>query len=373
VTLVVDEPGDAPRIHLLVIGVGSYRHLPGGADPMRHDTLGLRQLSGPPLSALAFTEFVVSRLRHPTARIGTVELLLSPAQSWAGRQGPTPIELPNSANVVTAFEAWYERCEADPDGVALFYFCGHGVQRGTPLLLAEDFGRSRLSMLENAIDILATFYGMAACPIRTQYFFIDACREIPQQLLGRLNGTPRVLIDREVFGEDRDCGLLFATSGGHRAYGVRGTATRFTEALIKAWEGLGGRQDSNRWVVEFGGLQYAVTALLQRDDPKAPSQRPQSYGLAGNAVLQVCPGPPVVPLRVACRPPGALQAGDATASLARLGSRDLEPLLRSEEGWLAELPADVYQLDVDVTPPYHPASQRITAWPPYCDVEVPLT
>jgi hypothetical protein len=314
------------------------------------------------------------RLRHPSARLSTVELLLSPAQAWERQGLSTTVDVPNLANVVRAFESWYDRCDRDPDSVGLFYFCGHGVQREAPLLLVEDFGRSRLSMLENAVDILPTFYGMAACAARTQYFFVDACREVPHQLLGRLNGSARVLTDQEVLGEDRDCALLFATSGGHKAYGIPQQPTRFTAALIRAWDGLGARQDVNRWVVDFGGLQRAVTALLRRDDPAAPRQQPQSFGTSGDAVLQLCPEPPVVPLRVACLPSEALRSPGVTARLARLGSSAAMALTPSASGWQAELPAGVYQLDVGIQPPYRPpAPEEIAAWPPYCDLEISVT
>jgi hypothetical protein len=346
---------------------------------VRHDTLGLRQLSGPPKSALAFVDFVTSRLRHPAALPGTVELLLSPAQEYQYAGRGVAVDAPNLANVAKAFEDWYDRCDSHPDNVALFYFCGHGVEREAPLLLLEDFGQSRLSMLANAIDILPTFNGMATCLARTQYFFVDACREVPQQLLERLGGSARVLKDPEVVGDDRDCGLLMATSGGQKAYGLAGRPTRFTNALIRALDGLGGRLDGNRWVVDYAGLQRAITVLLRRDDPTAPRQRPQSFGAAGDAVLQLCAKPPVVPLRVSCLPPDALLSAGVSALLAPIVALSsvvapVAPVV-AEGGWEAEVPADFYLLTIDVDPgsPYRSASERIAAWPPYCDLEISLT
>ena len=366
-TLVVDARVDGPRIHVLAVGVGGYRYLPGGAghDSSR-ETLGLRQLSGPPLSARAFVEFVTRRLRHPVAALATVELLLSPAQDWAG----TPVDVPDTAHVVSAFDAWYARCDRSEDDVGLFFFCGHGVERESPFLLLEDFAADRKRLLDNAVDISLTVRGMSACAAGTQYFFVDACRDVPHALLERLNGTARVLVDLPPGGENRDCALLLATSGGNKAYGARGRPTRFTEALIGAWGGLGARQDGASWVVEFGGLQSAVTSLLRRTDPAAPRQLPQSFYVAGNAALHVCDEPPTVSISLSCRPPSALADPGLTASLTSFDSPDPLSLVAEGSGWRAEVPADLYRFEVVPQPPYRSGVQRIPAWPPFCDLPV---
>src|SRR5512132_2850689 len=205
-TLVVDRQVDGPQVHMLAIGVGAYRHLPGGAARVNHDTLGLKQLSGPPRAAAHFVDWVVGRMRHPTARLATVELLVSPAQPYTppepGSQ-PVDLELPSMANVAAAFERWYERCDRSADNVAVFWFCGHGVERESQFLLLEDFGRSELSLLENAVDIGTTYLGMARCKATAQYFFVDACREIPFQLLQMLSGYARVLVSPQLVGDNR--------------------------------------------------------------------------------------------------------------------------------------------------------------------------
>ncbi|MCA2218034.1 caspase family protein [Jidongwangia harbinensis] len=371
-TLVIDAGRDGPRVHLLAIGVGAYRHLPGGADPVPHDTFGLRQLTGPPHAAMAFTDFVVSGLNHPGARLGTVEVLLSPpAEHVDPVEGEIRVGVPNLANTIAAFEAWYERCDSHEGNVALFYFCGHGVQKESPYLLLEDFGQSRLAMMRNSVDIMATYTGMAACQARSQYFFVDACREIPQQFLENLGGAGHVLKDPEVVSDDRDGALLFGASGGHKAYGRPGQATRFTEALIRSLEGLGARPDNGRWVVDFPGLQRAVTTVLRLGDPAAPVQRPQSFGAVGDGIVQVCAQPPYVPLRVSCWPPEAVGRPGTTVLLESL-SQAAEPVTPTarDGGWDADVRADMYRLAVQAGPPYRGAVAQVGAWPPWATAEV---
>jgi hypothetical protein len=368
-TLVVKREVDGPAVHVLAIGVGAYRHLPGGAEPVSHDTLGLRQLSGPPRAAAHFVDWVVGRMRHPTARLATVEMLVSPAQSYTAPEPggqPVDLELPSMANVAAAFERWYASCNSSSDNVAIFWFCGHGVERESQFLLLEDFGRSELSLLENAIDIAVTYLGMARCKATTQYFFIDACREIPFQLLQLLSGNARVLVTPQLVGDNRrDTALLFATSGGAKAYGRTDQPTRFTDALVRAMDGLGSRPDGNRWVVDFATLQRAVTVLLRVGEEGAPPQQPTLRG-AGTGELHLCSGPPIVPLAIACEPVAAIPGARVTLEplAATPGSPASAPLVGAQ-GWQFEVPADFYLFTVDFpNGGYRAMRERFAALPP---------
>ena len=368
-TLVLDRGVAGPGVHVLAIGVGAYRHLPGGTEPVPHGTFGLKQLTGPPLSALAFVEWVATRLNHPTVPLATVEVLLSPAQDVAVGGATTAVDVPDRESVTSAFERWYARCDAHPSGVALLYFCGHGIEKDSTYLLLEDFGESSLDTLGNAVDIRAMYQGMARCAARTQYVFVDACREVPFDLLQSVGGSATVLVTPQSVGADRESALLMATSGGHKAYGRPGQPTRFTAALRRALDGLGARANGTQWEINYLGLQSAVTSLLGRGDADAPAQRPQSYGAAGDGVIHVCTGPPEVPVTVACEPPAAAAELAATASLTPVGGAGQVPLAAATGGWASDVPAGFYDLAVEFAPgPYTSASARVLAFPPFCDV-----
>lgn len=399
-TLVVDRGRDGPRVHALVIGVGAYRHLKGGSDPVSHDTLGLRQLSGPPHSARAFADWVATSLHHPRAELGTIELLTSPGEPSgdvaAPDDAPTPddgaptpdadeptdtatpgplpstatVDVPSMAAVQAAFEDWYGRCDTHEDNVAVLFFCGHGVEKESLFLLLEDFGRSSLSLLENAVDIGQTYQGMARCRAREQYVFVDACREIPFQLLQLLSGNARVLVNPQAVGDQRrDTALVYATSGGAKAYGRPGRPTRFTEALLQALGGLGGRIDGSGWVVDLPNLQRAITQLLATGTDGAPVQTPSVRG-TGFGVLHRLAQAPVVPVRLACRPPAAVAFGTpALSPLAALpgavAGAPVPTLVPSATGWSADVPADVYLLSIDFADGgYAAAHKQVVALPP---------
>lgn len=141
-----DARRDEPAMHALVIGVGSYPYLPGGplADPREAFTFdGMRQLTSPPRSALAFARLLVD---GGTARwnvpAGSVDLLISSPDGDVppGLPEPAPRE-PTIDRIREAFAAWLARCATHPENVAVLYFCGHGLQAESQLLLAGDFNR----------------------------------------------------------------------------------------------------------------------------------------------------------------------------------------------------------------------------------------
>jgi hypothetical protein len=372
-TLVVERAAQGPAIHVLAIGVGAYRHLPGGSDPVTHDTLGLRQLSGPPRSVVAFVDWVVGHMRHPNASLGTVELLVSPDSTY-GEDGaaPTAVEPPSLANVSSAFERWYGRCDENPDNVAMLYFCGHGVERSSPVLLLEDFGASKLALLKNAFDVGDLYEAMARCGARSQYFFVDACREIPFQLLEMVKDDASTLLNRKLIGDSRqDAALVLGTSGGAKAYGRVDQVTRFTAALVRALDGLGGRPEGGGWAVTVASLHGAVTGLMKDAADGAPPQQPVLRGGTGATPLHLCSEPPLVPVAVACDPPAAVAS--ATVALTRFlvaGSSVPQPNA-GQTGWSFEVPADSYLFSITFPAGgYRPQEQPLVAWPPRLDTHV---
>lgn len=75
--LVHSVDGTGPATHAIVIGVGAYPHLIGGAGPLTNRNEGMAQLSSPPLSARALAEWLIESLHDPSKPLATVALLLS--------------------------------------------------------------------------------------------------------------------------------------------------------------------------------------------------------------------------------------------------------------------------------------------------------
>ncbi|WP_287040930.1 caspase family protein [Mycobacterium sp.] len=339
-TQIIETQSEGPQIHVLAIGVGAYRHLRDGSEPVDHDTLGLKQLTGPPHSVLAFVEWI-TRINHPTARLGTVELLVSPEIEYRRTGGSSiKVEAPSASNVEDAFERWYRRCDERKSNVAVFYFCGHGVELNSQFLLLEDFGKSNLALLKNSIDIGDLYAAMKQCQARAQYYFVDACRGIPAEFYGMLKGEADKLLQGELGIDPRtDSVLLFATSGGSKAYGKPNEPTLFTQALIRALDGLGSRNGGSGWVVNMSDVQRAITLLT-------PKQLPAVRHCKGVGELHILAHGPTVPVNIGCDPAAAVaEASIAVTSLRRPDATLPEPHTNSS-GWSYELPADLYRLEV---------------------------
>ncbi|MEM7711241.1 MAG: caspase family protein [Pseudomonadota bacterium] len=184
-SLFFDSQSNAPRTHALVIGVGGYPFLPGGATPTSGslEQVGrLNQLTSPPRSALAVAEFLKTKHAQWLPPVGSVDVLISRAPGDS-------VSIPNGVKadatidrIRESYGEWRVRCNSDENNLALFYFCGHGLQEDEQYLLAQDFGQDSLNPWLGAFAFESTMLAMHRCRARTQCFFIDACREITESM-----------------------------------------------------------------------------------------------------------------------------------------------------------------------------------------------
>jgi hypothetical protein len=357
-TLLLDAGNDGPRVHILGIAVGAYRHVPGGVDP-HPQTLVQDQLTSPVPSLEAFLTWCAQTMKHPTAKLGTIEALSAPTNiSVAGTQHA--VDLPNLDNVRTAFTAWYDRCNASNDNVAIFYFCGHGVEKDAQYLLLEDYAANPLSLLERSVDFDALCSGMARCAARSQYFFADACRAIPFDLLQYATGGGQVLIDPMLTGDPRtNLGILRATRFGKAAFALPSGPTLFTGALMRALGGLGSRPHGTRWQVTHSRVGEAVGFIL-RNQPR--EQQPTSGG-SGECVLHVLDKSPMVPVRVAwdpCQP-----SDQVSIDLQGHGPNATSYSDHADGPWSREVAADTYSVAIEFMNNAHgPVHDSMIAFPP---------
>jgi hypothetical protein len=385
-TLLLDRSEATPQTHVLAIGVGTYRHLRGGEDPLLADDIDLvGRLESPRPSAIAFTTWVMTKLRNPRAQLGSVELLVSPSAD-----GTTiPVDRPTIAAIKTAADDWVERCNQHPDNVAMFFFCGHGLGNVvTTLLLPEDFGASPRRPLERAIDFDLTYEAMGrCCKARTQCFFIDACRGRPE-LLRELQGSnaaplvePRVRSRLAV-----NAPILYSTSEGASAWALRGgQPTRYTRDLIRSLDGLGSYQLGSRWEVNTEGLRTAMLSLgSMPPDDGVPAQRVEAGGICGHpggsrlrggATLHVTDSPPLVPLAVTSLPEEALSYAALSLTPFPAGEDPLVVRAPAQGPWRVDVPASHYQLGTRFPGREHADrdDELLTIDPPVHDHQIDLT
>jgi hypothetical protein len=368
---------DKPRTHALVIGVGEYLHLPGGrlyeTRRAKH-TLGLKQLTSPPISAKEFAHWLIAYLKNRSAPLGSVELVLSPAVAWTPPNDmmPVPVEAAMFENIKKAFDRWDDRCNADPGNIGLFYFCGHGFQWPKIRLLASDFGADPKTPWENAIDIDTTWLAVKLDGrARAVCFFLDACRDVPFDPQQYPGFSSRALKDAEYTGRGvADLPVLVpAVFGGQAHAPPSGHVSYFTQALIRCLDGLGASSpyDGRIWKVNTDSLSWAMQTCMARtkvlDDQRGVCENrgPSSR----RTDLHELSGTPRVMTTIGYDPPAALEF--ANLSLISAAGRPVPPRLPSApEPWETEAEAGDYKAAATFPNKEYPdRSRSVRIGPPY--------
>jgi len=372
-TLMFDSQQPGPQTHVLIIGVGGYRHLAGHpvGPPMRDPYAfgGLGQLTSPPRSALELIDlFVSSDPGSWRAPLGTVDALISPHPADPEPRPGMHFAEPTMANIETAFDAWCERCDQYADNVAILYFCGHGIEGDEQYLLASDFGATEHRPWSNAIAIDSTIKGLWHNCAQTQCVFIDACREAPPVIgsMPRIDAPALAVYDRDKERHNVYDLVLKAVATTERAFASPSTAAYFTKALKRALEGAAAEEDdvSGEWLVTTASITAKIHDILAEEAPhRAPNPQPQP---GRPTMLRRPPEPPVVKVLVDCDP----AAANKEASMSCQSSDN--PGLKFERGnpepttWEVPVPAGYYTVTAGFRPEsgYHEARRSLLASPP---------
>ncbi|HEY8560154.1 MAG TPA: caspase family protein [Pyrinomonadaceae bacterium] len=259
-----------PATHAIVIGVGEYFYLPGGSrEPKTEFHGGLRQLSSPPESAKAITDWLLDEFHNPDKPLATVSLLVSeksgeyvyshPKLRKAVTTRPATFE-----NVKNAVRQWKNFGDRSEKNLILFFFCGHGVAKGLSgmTLLLSDYGESDDMPMEGAIDFEALHRGMAQCGASEQCYFIDACRMVSTIATETTTSGQTIIQDNQnrSFDSDWKTATFYSTLAGEAAYGRKGKPSFYTEALINGLRGMGSnnRNGDGVWRISTNDLSVAI-------------------------------------------------------------------------------------------------------------------
>jgi hypothetical protein len=307
------HPEECPQLHALIIGVGHYPKL-NAAKSAERQLPPLDDLHSPPVSAETLAHWLVD---HQTwldgVKLGTIELLVSRIPHATNRKsGRGSATL---AGIISAYDRWFKRCNANPNNIAVFYFCGHGLQKDNMLLLPADF--SERSPWAKAIDFDLTYRGMSTCAAKSQYFIIDACRQWTQVMLQDLH-TGGVPLGRHDVKQHklRTAPRLFATAVDLPAFGdTAGKPSRLTDALVACMEGKAAEKVNGRWHIKFQRLGSAVHTMLELGNRLLPEGEQQTADpqigecAAGDRPLLVLPkgAHPSALVEFACDPTEATE------------------------------------------------------------------
>jgi hypothetical protein len=378
---VFDRGIDGPRTHALVIGVGQYPYCAAGTDnsaagPAAALARRFTPVTSPPASALALARWLMAeQIDDEIAPLGSVEVLASSSgpTDLDTPTGPQAVEAPTHAAVRAGFERWYERCDAHPDNVALFFFSGHGCAKGgSQFLLLEDVGESPLRFFANSIDLDDLVDGMASCRARTQCYFVDACRNVPDELLTMSTIQTEPLIQSYLTAEFRDAPVVLSTARGDQAFGIPGGCTLFTLALMQALGGSAAEQPRHGcWEVTTDRLAPTIDRLLTWHGPSPQSTVVQ--GSFGRRPIRRLKGEPHVPFRLGCDPREALAAAELSL-IQPYPDRVARRRAPKPEIWEDGVLAAHYRMHALFSAgDFADGAELLAIYPPYLEFDLPVS
>jgi hypothetical protein len=278
-TTILDKRSKKPRTHAIVIGVGHYPYLIGGEPGKLIDQHeGMGQLESPSKSALAFTDWLIREYNNPAKPLASLQLLISKMNEQLTLPSGKVIPINNATmeNIKKDIQKWFDKGDQNKDNLLIFYFCGHGIAKGSfTTLLAEDFGASKLNILENAIDFYQFHMGMERCKARQQIYFIDACRNVSSNLIDSVNTGQPIISGRyqpSKFGMRR-APILFSTIAGYPAFGRHNQPSIFTDAMLQSLKGAGSNKDAQKWNITTNSLHDGISTFLAN----APSEKQMNF------------------------------------------------------------------------------------------------
>jgi hypothetical protein len=345
-----------PATHAIVIGVGHYKHLPGGAGKKFSNPGGMGQLKSPPESARAIARWLVEEYSHPDKPLASLSLLISDKAgskfTYRANGAETTVQVPPAemADVKPAIKAWRGSGQADPGHLLLFYFCGHGIARGPDLaLLLSDFGADEDAPLDGALDFRRFRQNMDECAAREQCYFVDACR-IGSELLIKNDGYAGDPVIHSVgavnvSGRLRQAPVFYATLAGGSAYAKPGKPSLYTQALLEAIGGAGSGDQEGPWRVDTVLLQHALDFLMRDASQRLGLDQLQivpSDDLS-TIPLNVVPQP-TVPVVVSCMP----ETGNEQATLTCENGAFKKKRKPNKATWLLRLPVDTYDFSAAI-------------------------
>ena len=272
-------PDENAQTHILIIGAGLYPFLPeGGGDHVATRTLGLRQLTSPPVSASVIADWALTELNNLDAPLGSVELLLSPpvyrpvekAALKLNKNPGTEIATPLAefSEIKLAFGRWFERLNRHEDNIALFYFCGHGVEAADRYLLPSNYGEDNMVPFSEFINFTQTFNKMNRCKAQTQCWFLDCCRDQPSEVKSAAaTGSVGQSLIGDIAGGTffRNAPIFHASAVGRSATGPPGERSYFVEALTQCFKGTGvspRSDDTDPYAVSTASLGSALSSVI---------------------------------------------------------------------------------------------------------------
>ena len=368
--------GKGPGTHALIVGVSHYPYLSGNQATADGSPYGLEDLTSAARSASEVMAWLLNEYRNPDAPLASLQVLLSPgageglADGMAARlPGPCPA---TRDAVEHDYLMLRDRLRDQPRNVGFVYIAAHGIQltpRGAIVLL-EDFAVAGRVDLYGAMDVVGCHDGLDGDGFaRNQFWFLDACRQVPE--IARLfeNLEAGVLSSKTAIGLTEPRPMFLASAPRDVAFADPDGTTLFSQALLAALRGDAAvgpdsvQDQGQGWHVPAGWLleiiKKEVTALAIAGGEE---QFVQPLGYFGEAVIHHLERAPDVPIVLSLDPP---QAKEQTKVSLWFNGDISKKSVDSVAEWPLErtLPAGLYQLWVEPSAPYHRESRFVEVKP----------
>ncbi|MGH2664771.1 caspase family protein [Flavobacterium sp.] len=348
--LYFENKQEGPQTHILMIGVGAYPFLNGGDRfvAQRFDAAqSMGQLGSPSYSVKAFYEAAL-RLNQNNCwakPLGSIDVLLSVMPDFPEAFPGNVVEPAIRNNISDAYWRWKDKCDTHEDNVALFFFCGHGLEKaGEQYLLAEDFGENPRSPWDGTFAFDMTRRAFSTCKAKTQIFMVDSCRQVTGDMLS--TGIPMNPIEAPNLLA-RDCKYSLvqkAAATNEQAYGKVNEASFYTKAIIKALEGNAADNDSgNFWKVTTGTLAAKMNMFLQAECASEGYAQRCISTINDVTTLIHLNKPPEVPFSITCDPEQALK--HAVLSYQELNTNEKDSRQPESGPWNVNVSAGLYMVE----------------------------
>ena len=365
--LIINNASADPSIHAFIVGIGAYPNLNEGITPKNQILEGiskLNQLISPPLSSVAFYNMLIEldmsgNLMFP---LGSIEFFASEIPG----SNSIPIELqsdePNRLNIATAFDSWLDRCKSNSKNLAIFYFCGHGIQDGDHYLLTSDFGQRPNYPFEGSFNFDKTMMALNQLKIDHQLFFVDACRYI---LPGMLQAPPSIqplLSPNRLKRDSEFCAVYKGAAANNGAFAVPNQVSFFTKAIINGLSGAVSKLTNGQWIVSTSDLAEELQSLMNIEkDTEGDVLRSDKY-CSKSFALTKWNQPTNRTVILTCDPDAALPA-------ASLHCMDVDGIIShtrkpGNDKWKFETPAGFYRINATFVKGYNTTNRNINVEKP---------
>ncbi|MCX5051045.1 caspase family protein [Streptomyces sp. NBC_00474] len=316
----------------------------------------MTQLTSPPRSAIAVADWLMNSGRGEwPVSLGSVEVLVSwpPADHALVGSASTPRE-PTIENIRESFEKWADRCRQHPDNIALFYFCGHGLQGDGQYLLASDFNRFATAPFAQAFDFDETRLALQQSGPQTQLFVVDACRD---SYLERAGSVPGLAV-RDLFKPNACVNeLTLRLPAFEQAFGRHHEVSRLTQALLHCLDGQAATPDEyGGWEVRTDNIRRSINHLLSPEGQDSGLTRTVEATGFGDTPLLYLADPPPAKLTVRCLPP---TAASRTKLVCRPQNPPPQPLVdcgTAQEYGLDQLGTSIQEWRMELTSGFYTVS-----------------